>query len=331
MFVPDFPLSRAKAKIASILAGACLSGGVVLSGALATKSEGKVEILHVQTRHDALFAIKLVGQRGWAAGDHGLLLMTEDGGNSWQRLSSPADRALLGLDVTPDALGLIVGQDGVILRTVDAGKRWSRVKTAPAARLFSVSLDRSGFGLAVGEFGTLLRTRDHGESWAALTPPWSDLLKVESNPHLYDVAVENGSRAIIVGEFGIVMLTEDAGRSWSVSNQGDESLFRLTKAPNGDYWCMGQSGLLMRSRDSGRSWKRTEVGQQELLDMHIDGKGRGVLVGLGGLFVTSDGGKTWRPDAALALPVPWSQAVAATPAGDLLLAGAFGSILRIKK
>jgi photosystem II stability/assembly factor-like uncharacterized protein len=306
-------------------------GWLMPSKALLVTPNPEFGVVYKLTAHDTLFDIQILDNQGWAVGDHGLLLMTEDGGNTWHATRAPTNAALLGLDMTLKSRGAAVGQEGAILYTEDNGRHWSKVETGIHARLFSVSLDDSGVGLAVGEFGTLLRTDDYGQSWVALTPDWGRLLGLPDVPHLYDVLMEDRNTALVVGEFGIVMRSKDGGGTWSLLNRGDESIFAVRKTSNGNYWCLGQSGLLLRARNAGLAWERIETGQQfGLLDMHLDARGRGILIGMEGIFTTADGGQTWYSNPTVNSPLPRQFAVAAATDGAYLLAGAFGSIVRVK-
>ena len=53
---------------------------------------------------------------GWAVGEDGVLLATEDGGAAWVRQSVPADNHLEGLDVLGQDLVYVTGKEGVVLR-----------------------------------------------------------------------------------------------------------------------------------------------------------------------------------------------------------------------
>jgi photosystem II stability/assembly factor-like uncharacterized protein len=288
------------------------------------------EIVHARTAHDSLFDLEVRGTRALAVGDHGLILTSEDGGRSWQTRPAPTDEALLGLDMTADGQGVIVGQAGVILRTSGQDAHWSRVTSPSAERLFSVGLDPSGFALAVGAFGTLLSSADHGASWRSAAPDWDALLQSPEAPHLYDVLLLDARTALVVGEFGLLLRTDDMATRWSVLRRGERSLFALRAAPDGSLWAMGQAGLLLRSRDRARSWHEVALGQEVgLLDLALRADGHGLLVGLNDLLVTDDGGASWAWQPLRRLPLAWHQPVALTSAGDVLLAGAHGSIARL--
>lgn len=308
-------------------------GGLGFSEPAHGRDDIGIHVVHLATRHDALFDIHLVGQRGWAVGDHGLLLTTRDEGRSWQVVSSPTDLSLLGLDMRPSGRAVAVGQGGVILYNEDVEGPWREAEADLQTRLFSVSLDSDGFGLAVGERGAVLRTLDHGRSWQTLMPDWHRLLGRPESPHLYDVLVEHEQAAIVVGEFGLIMHTVNGGASWSVQHQGDQSLFALQRTSQKEYWAVGQDGFLVRSRDVGKTWETREVGHGvELLDVRIALDGCGILLGRTSFFLTRDGGESWfSAPATPRLQTAWYQAIEMKTDGDYLIAGASGSILHVSK
>ena len=51
----------------------------------------KATIMRVATPHDRLFDIEFVGSRGWAVGDYGTVLRSDDGGVTWENLSGIGD------------------------------------------------------------------------------------------------------------------------------------------------------------------------------------------------------------------------------------------------
>ncbi len=323
--------SGMRARVCILSFGLCVLGWLIPLNAFLVAPKDEFRVVYKLTAHDTLFDIRLVGDQGWAVGDQGLLLMTLDGGNTWQKLRAPTQNALLGLDMTSTGHGVIVGQGGIILYSADKGRHWTAVETESKARLFSVSLDESGAGLAVGEFGALLRTSDFGRSWIPLTLDWGRLLGIQDVPHLYDVLVEDRHTAVVVGEYGIVMRTQNAGRDWAVLNRSDESLFAVKRSPNGEYWCLGQSGLLLRSRDRSYKWERINVDQQvALFDMDMAPHGHGILVGTEGILETTNAGQSWHSVSTPKLALGRYYAVTLTRDGGYLLAGDSGLITRVE-
>ena len=70
---------------------------------------------------------------GWAVGDRGIILKTEDGGRNWQSISSPRDLVWTSVFFINEKVGWITGgyfrgslerSVGVMIRTIDGGKTW---------------------------------------------------------------------------------------------------------------------------------------------------------------------------------------------------------------
>jgi photosystem II stability/assembly factor-like uncharacterized protein len=67
-----------------------------------------------------LYDVAVQGKIGWAIGDSGMVLRSNDGGQTWERISLPIKLAgnwLRGIALTPGAHGIIVGSEGLILIT----------------------------------------------------------------------------------------------------------------------------------------------------------------------------------------------------------------------
>ena len=104
--------------------------------------------------------------RGWAVGLDGIIIFTEDGGNHWKQLESPAKFPLYKVMVIGDS-GWAVGSRGVYVSSTDGGNTWiinkGAIKTSFWLRdlVFSDKLH----GWAVGSSGTITSTVDGGKTW----------------------------------------------------------------------------------------------------------------------------------------------------------------------
>jgi len=75
--------------------------------------------------------------RGWAAGHWGVVLHTEDGGDSWKllRQDTSVDQPLFSVYFMDRKQGLVVGLWSLALRTSDGGLHWTSVNMpAPPGR-----------------------------------------------------------------------------------------------------------------------------------------------------------------------------------------------------
>jgi photosystem II stability/assembly factor-like uncharacterized protein len=103
--------------------------------------------------------------RGWAVGWSGNILLSTDGGASWQRQVSGTGDILEGVFFADALEGWIVGHGGIILHTTDGGGNWRRQNSGTAETLYGVGFANRQIGWAVGEHGTILVTVDGGNIW----------------------------------------------------------------------------------------------------------------------------------------------------------------------
>jgi photosystem II stability/assembly factor-like uncharacterized protein len=116
--------------------------------------------------------VRLQGRSAWAAGDEGLLLVSEStAGKRWGLANLDLPPAVQkcwdfhALHVVGD-YGWIVGRPGsVVLHTWDRGKSWQVQATGQPLPLHGVFFLNEKRGWAVGELGTILGTADGGKTW----------------------------------------------------------------------------------------------------------------------------------------------------------------------
>ncbi|HVG37941.1 MAG TPA: YCF48-related protein, partial [Pyrinomonadaceae bacterium] len=159
-----------------------------------------------------LYSVRFVNKkRGWVVGSasrrnqvvDSLILSTEDGGLSWQRLLAPTRQELIHVDFTSDERGWVVGAGGTILHTRDGGKSWTAQRSGTQATLYHVDFRDKNKGWAVGERGTLLRTTDGGTIW--------ETVKLQIRSTLLSVEFINGDEGWAVGRGGIILRSNDGG------------------------------------------------------------------------------------------------------------------------
>jgi photosystem II stability/assembly factor-like uncharacterized protein len=137
-----------------------------------------------QHRFDADFAMAQVGL-GYQAGPFEFvkgLVLTRDGGKTWQRRRSPCARAVsfsAAVELVTPRLGWVVcvgqpaaGQQGkAVFQTSDSGRTWRRTagRLSWSGYVSGAAFARDGFGLVWESRGTLYVTRDGGERWTPKT------------------------------------------------------------------------------------------------------------------------------------------------------------------
>jgi photosynthesis system II assembly factor YCF48-like protein len=221
------------------------SNGTVLwvcgaDSGIASSSDGG---LHWEVRNQKAHTAKLssIGfadaKLGYAGGERGLLLLTIDGGATWQQLPAMFSDSVIDLSFA-DAQHGIVLTIAAVLYTSDAGKSWQ-----PLASLRSPDLRDFKFVLEIAALG---------ESAAVL---------LKSGPaQFYDQRL---------------ISTHDAGRTWTTVPFEHMTINNLLVA-QGEYWVVGTEVIdrqnhgghavpvTLHSRD-GVSWNR---GPKPLIDVN---------------------------------------------------------------
>lgn len=144
-------------------------------------------------------------ERGWAVGEFGVILASEDGGKTWSAQKSPVGTTLFGVHFADGQHGWATGIEEVMLHTTDGGQTWRKVSLPErpgfVLGIYDVSV-QGRIGWAIGDSGLLLRTVDGGETWARIDLP----IRLAAN-WFRGIALAPGSSGIIVGSDGEILLT----------------------------------------------------------------------------------------------------------------------------
>lgn len=302
---------------------ACVISVPTWAAVVTTVSEG--------IKHDALFGICVDGTTGIAVGDAGVVMQSDDGGDSWQRQAPFTESALL--DVSCGAgKTIIVGQEGLIYR--DDGNGFQQLDSGSDQRLLSVASGSDGLVMAVGGFGTVLRSTDGGDSWEPLSFDWEGILNDFLEPHLYTVHIADDGTITMAGEFALVMRSTDGGDNWEVANLGEASIFGMHLL-GAEGFAVGQDGTILHTEDGGVSWTMIEdvPTGANLLDVWTDGD-QVVVSAIRDLIASDDGGASWRPVRDGDFAVGWYQRIAVPQqqgsGGAILFAGHGGRIVKLE-
>jgi photosystem II stability/assembly factor-like uncharacterized protein len=192
---------------------------------------------------------------GWAVGHWGVILHTEDGGDTWtrQRLDTATDRPLFSVHFSDRNRGIAVGLWSLVLTTADGGKSWDSVtlpKPPSGGRgdrnLFRIFSDKEGILYIAAERGTVLRSADQGKTWAYLETGykgsfWTGLV-------LHDGAL------IVAGLRGTAYRSVDGGKSWNPATTNTKSSITDLVESGLALYGVGLDGLSLKSTDGGNSF-----------------------------------------------------------------------------
>jgi photosystem II stability/assembly factor-like uncharacterized protein len=275
-----------------------------LSGAAA--AQDRVEGWRAERRGEAGKDLNTVffvdTKRGWAAGDGGLVVRTEDEGRTWTRQG-------LGTDAAINDIYFLDKEDGYLLTgnriyvSSDAGTTWREsVRFAPAdfggavPELYSVRFTSKKRGWIVGSVSRrdtvvdslVLQTTDGGASWARQ--------RVPTKSELINLDFSGDKRGWIVGASGVVLHTRDGGETWTLQRSGtNATLYNVEFRGDKKGWAVGERGTILKTRDGGETWRAVPApARSTLLGVRFANDEDGWVVGRGGVILrTEDEGETW--------------------------------------
>ncbi|WP_354683283.1 YCF48-related protein [Cupriavidus necator] len=248
-----------------------------------------------------LLASARAGGRTVAVGDHGVILLSDDGIRFRQAKSVPVRTLLTSVQFVDARRGYAAGHDGVVLGTQDGGETWALLRSEPGVEqpILALHFDTPEHGFGVGLYGWAIETRDAGRSWTERRIEAGE----NADRHLLHLFASGRGTLFITGEAGTILRSTDRGKSWQAASGADKgSLWYGLALSDGTLLVCGMRGHLYRSSDDGRTWQavasqttQSLTGIAELADGNV------VVVGMGGIVLDSrDKGRTFaatqRPD-----------------------------------
>jgi photosystem II stability/assembly factor-like uncharacterized protein len=265
-----------------------------------------------------MLAVANAGPRLVAVGERGIILLSDDDGNTWRQAPTPVQVSLVAVQFVNARTGWAVGNLGVVLHTTDGGETWqkqldgiqaadivARAAVTPeeqtaARRLVSDGPDKPFFdlyfqdetdGYIIGAYNLIFRTTDGGKSWQ----DWQKYVKNPRGWHLYGIRPAGGD-LFIVGEQGTLFRSSDHGKTFApIVSPYKGSYFGLVAGKSGQLVIFGLRGNAFWSGDLGHSWKKVDAGQVTISDGIQLSDGSLLLVNQAGdLLISHDNGRHFR-------------------------------------
>ncbi|EPA99344.1 hypothetical protein PG5_01510 [Pseudomonas sp. G5(2012)] len=263
----------------------------------------------------ALTAVQFIDQQqGWAVGHLGVVLHTQDAGQTWEK---QLDGMQIGQLYLSQAQG---SAEAVRERLLKDAQRL--VEDGADKPLLDVFFSDSQNGFVVGAYNLFLRTYDGGKTWT----PWSQAI---ANPQAYHLnsLLQSGGSLYIAGERGLLLRSRDNGNSFQpIDFPYDGSLFGIVASLHGELVAYGLRGTAFWSADQGNSWQRIETTLDSAFSSATALADGSLLLATqtGDLLVNAPGSPQFKP-------VPEARgvstaAVAMSPAGEVVIAGLNGLV-----
>lgn len=211
-----------------------------------------------------LRAVDFRGTRGYAVGDSGVLLRSDDAGRSWRGTSelsqvdgsgAPGPLHLEDVDVRGPRSVVVRAFCGV-WRSDDGGRTLRRL----VPRGHPVFCGEGGVAFPtrhvgyVSDDGGIWRTTDGGRTFSRRSR--RRVKRLAFTDARRGVAIADAVRGpLITG--AVILRTTDGGRTWSRRARIDGGrLFDVTMASPNLGFAVGEGGLIARTTDGGRTWTR---------------------------------------------------------------------------
>jgi len=217
-----------------------------------------------------------------AVGERGHVLVSADGGATWEQALAPT-RSLLTAVTDAGKGGLwAVGHDAVVIRSADGGRTWTRSFIAPEANspLLDVWFENENHGIAIGAYGLFLETGDGGETWMRRAVD-------DEERHWNALARGADGTLFAAAEFGTVFVSRDNAKTWKeISTPYEGSFFGALGLTDGGLLIFGLRGNIYRSDDAGETWRRIPSDTNVSLTSGIQSEdGTVIIVGLSGTIL----------------------------------------------
>jgi photosystem II stability/assembly factor-like uncharacterized protein len=234
----------------------------------------------------------MAGKRVFAVGQQGLIIYSDDSGQSWKQAKVPVSGTITTIAFASPQVGWAAGALGVILKTEDAGATWVK------------QLD------GIGEIALMNTATD---AFVASQPPGSDAADHATHraqilggqgpdKPMLSILVVSETEVFVFGTYRFAEHTTDGGKTWAdwsfhIGDPQSQNLYGAA-AIGGAYYLVSETGLIFRSTDGGQSFPQLAQpggpGAATLFGIMDTGSGGILAYGVAGeMWLSMDEGKTW--------------------------------------
>ncbi|MBI5905728.1 MAG: glycosyl hydrolase [Deltaproteobacteria bacterium] len=206
-----------------------------------------------------LSAVFFVDEKtGWAVGQWGVVLRTDDAGESWtlQRHDTTVDQPLFSVWFRDRQRGYAVGLWSLMIATADGGKTWTPVAIPPPPggskadrNLLKIFANRMGTLFIAAEQGMILKSYD-GEKWTYVNTGYKGSFWT-------GIVLSNGT--ILVGGLrGTIYRSADDGRTWREARSDFKSSITDFAEAGGKVFAAGLDGVFLESDNHGATFRGSQ-------------------------------------------------------------------------
>src|SRR5262249_47414658 len=179
----------------------------------------------------SLRSVELQGGRGYAGGDFGTLLRTDDGGATWRGLATGFTQDV-GRVRMISANSVVIGGGCALRRSDDGGASFHRLPGTGSdqrctSQLAAFAFPSGSVGYLALQNGNVLRTSDGGKTWRRRTAvPGTFATDPRSRVQPSDIIFTSADTGFVTAA-GALYGTTDGGQTWAPSAQSSLSLHAM--------------------------------------------------------------------------------------------------------
>ncbi|KKN77805.1 hypothetical protein LCGC14_0356650 [marine sediment metagenome] len=260
-------------------------------------------------------SVARAGKRIIGVGLRGLIMMSNDEGESWTQIDSPVGSDLVQVRFRDEKHGWIVGHDSVFLATEDGGQTWSvlldgrslltllknyyagvadldEFESESMLREFELAMNTSSDADVMATPFLDAYINEQGEGYVVGAfgmilrttdngghwVPWIERTDNDRRMHLYSVSM-SGSEAFISGEQGLVMRLDESSQRFVKTPTPYTGTFFGVSVSADTVLVYGLRGSLFASKDLGESWSKVETAQESAIVQSLPiGKNKALLI-----------------------------------------------------
>jgi photosystem II stability/assembly factor-like uncharacterized protein len=213
-----------------------------------------------------IHAIEFLGSRGYAAGEFGTVLRTDDAGTSWSGLATGTTQSLNRI-VIIDADSVVLAGGCTVRRSDDSGQTlkrlpWTASDQRCAAPIAGLAFPSDQRGYLVLDDGTVFQTGDGGQTWSRKTAVPGT--KATGEPGLAaDLAFTANDTGTAVTTSGRIYRTTDGAASWTLVGQTSQPLRDLRLVDANLVYAVGDH-FALKTTNGGATWAEKLVGDVRL-------------------------------------------------------------------
>src|SRR4051812_19184890 len=251
---------------------------------------------------DNLSSIAFLGSRGYAVGEFGTMLRTDDAGATWSGVPTGLTEDLdLVRMISPDSV--VIAGGCPVRRSDDGGKTFRRLPwTASDARctagVASLSFPSPTVGYLLLGNGNVLRSSDSGKTWSRRTAvPGTPATSEASRIAPSDIQFTSTDTGFASTTGGDVYYTTDSGSTWTPVLQLPFAVRDLEFPSASVGYAVGAAPAVLKTTDGGATWHELGLPEAtpEVARISCSGTETCLAVTVDGdrLLRTTDGGLNW--------------------------------------